>query len=114
MAVLARQYGYQHRLVSTRALRIPIVELRAAGDRVGSALAREAAAAVHEGADVVILGCTVGSFAIGEAARALAAEGVDVPLIDPLVAAALVAEAAVVTIRAAGGDARGETDGSSR
>jgi len=77
----ARMYGLSDRLASIRPLGIKVVEMLPEHDRLLSSVRREAAAAVEEdGAEVIVLGCTVESGFSDQLSREL-----KVPIIDPVV-----------------------------
>jgi len=92
----ATVYGMSAKLASARSVNIPVLELEkdlAATKRALTAEARKAV--VEDGADYIIFGCT-GMLGCADAVReGLLADGLDVPVIDPVpttvnVAAALV------------------------
>lgn len=89
----ALRIGVARKLVSVRAVNMPVVELDD-GDRLAKALTNQSTGAVKEGgAHVIILGCTgmAGLSKIVE--EGLREEGiVDVPVIDPAVVTLKIAE----------------------
>jgi allantoin racemase len=91
-------YGLTENYASFRAIDVPVLDIAHDLAKLNAALAREAAIAVREdGADVIVLGCT-GFFGCAGAMReALVAEGLDVPVIDPIPLAVHVADALVKT-----------------
>ena len=86
-----RVMGLQDRLSSIRLMDLPVVDVRSDFERTTSILAQECRAAVDEdGADAIVLGC----MALFGVAGLL--EGVvDVPVIDPALAALSMAETTV-------------------
>lgn len=95
---LAAGYGLRDNYASFRAIDIPVLDLAHDMRKLNEALAREAAAAIrNEGADAIVLGCT-GFFGCASAIRdALLADGLDVPVIDPIPLAVHMADALVKT-----------------
>lgn len=95
---LAAGYGLQQTYASFRAIDIPVLDLAHDMRKLNAALAREAAAAIRdEGADAIVLGCT-GFFGCADAIRdTLLADGLDVPVIDPIPLAVHMADALVKT-----------------
>jgi len=93
---LAARYGVASKMASLRVIDVPVLELEARIGEVQEALAEEARRAVLEDkADTIILGCT-GFLGCAEAISArLEAEGLNVPVIDPIPAAVCLAEAFV-------------------
>jgi allantoin racemase len=98
IAIRVASYGLQQSYRTFRAVDVPVLEIHADIGRLHSALAREAMAAVKEDkADVIVLGCT-GFFGCAEAMTdTLLANGIDVPVIDPIPLTVHVAEGLVRT-----------------
>jgi allantoin racemase len=90
----ARLYGVLDQLASVRAVDLPVLELETDPKRTRALLVEQAVLAVEQdGAHAIIFGCT-GMLGCAEAVRAgLSARGHDVPVIDPVPAAVLVAAA---------------------
>jgi allantoin racemase len=92
----AAVYGMASKLASARSVDIPVLELEndlAATKRALTAEARKAV--VEDGADYIIFGCT-GMLGCADAVReGLLADGLDVPVIDPVPTAVNVAAALV-------------------
>lgn len=86
--------GLSSKLASVRAVDIPVLELEADLDRTQRMLIEEAAAAVEQdGAEAIVFGCT-GLLGCAAAVReGLLARGIDVPVIDPIPNAVVVAAA---------------------
>lgn len=81
----ARIYGVSTAYASTRAVDIPVVDLEAAGEVLLDRLHRAAREAVLEDlADTLILGCTGMKGVAAALQDRLRAEGLDVPVIDPI------------------------------
>jgi len=77
----ARMYGLRERLASIRPLGIRVTEMLAEQKRLKESAAREARAAVEEdGAEVIIMGCTLESGFADEMSKALG-----VPMLDPVI-----------------------------
>jgi len=77
----ARMYGLAERLASIRPLGIRVVEMLAEQKRLKESAAREGRAAVEEdGAEVIVMGCTMESGFADELSRTLG-----VPVLDPVV-----------------------------
>lgn len=78
-------YGLNENYASFRAIDVPVLDIAHDMAALNAALTREAAIAVRDdGADVIVLGCT-GFFGCAEAMRErLLADGLDVPVIDPI------------------------------
>lgn len=77
----ARMYGLRERLASIRPLGIRVVEMLAEQKRLKESAAREGRAAVEEdGAEVIVMGCTMESGFADELSRTLG-----VPVLDPVV-----------------------------
>lgn len=77
----ARMYGLAERLASIRPLGIRVTEMLAEQKRLKESAAREARAAVEEdGAEVLVMGCTLESGFADELSRTLG-----VPVLDPVV-----------------------------
>lgn len=91
-------YGLTAKLASVRAIDIPVLDLERDMAATRRALVAEAACAVREdGADAVIFGCT-GLFGCAAAVReGLLAQGIDVPVIDPIPTTVAMAAALVRT-----------------
>ncbi|AMP12768.1 asp/Glu/Hydantoin racemase family protein [Collimonas pratensis] len=91
---MAREYAVADKLASIRVINIPVVELASDMAAVNEALAKEAIAAVKEDrADVIVLGCT-GFLGSAEVVVAkLKAQGIDVPVIDPIPVSIAMAQA---------------------
>jgi allantoin racemase len=74
-------YGLAERLASIRPLGIRVTEMLAEQKRLKESAAREARAAVEEdGAEVIVMGCTLESGFADELSRKLG-----VPMLDPVV-----------------------------
>ncbi len=82
---LVLRYGLSERLAAMRMVEMPVLDLQHGMSRLQQAMAAQAVAAVREdGADVVVLGCT-GFHGCAECVQtALQAEGLDVPVVDPI------------------------------
>ena len=93
---LISTYGLRDNYVSFQAVDIPVLELTHDLDVLNDALAEKAMVSIEQdGADIVVLGCT-GFLGCAEAMRAsLLTRGFDVPVIDPIPATVLVAEALI-------------------
>lgn len=93
---LARLYGCADKLASVRAVDLPVLELDDDRERMTRLLGDEARRAVVEDhADCILFGCS-GMFGAAQAVReALLADGIDVPVIDPVPTAVRVAAALV-------------------
>jgi allantoin racemase len=77
----ARMYGLGERLASIRPLGIRVIEMLAEQKRLKESAAREGRAAVDEdGAEVIVMGCTMESGFADELSRTLG-----VPVLDPVV-----------------------------
>ena len=77
----ARMYGLGERLASIRPLGIRVIEMLPEQKRLKQSAAREGRAAVDEdGAEVIVMGCTMESGFADELSRALG-----VPVLDPVV-----------------------------
>ena len=81
----ADRYGCASRLASVRAVEMAVMDLDLDREQMVRALAAAAGASVREDhADVILFGCT-GMFGAAEKVRGmLLAEGLDVPVIDPV------------------------------
>jgi allantoin racemase len=93
----AAVYGLRDKLASVRAVEIPVLELESDRERLVRALSDEAVQAIeHDGAHVMIFGCT-GMLGAAEAVeRELATRGYEhVPVIDSMVWAIKLTEAMV-------------------
>jgi allantoin racemase len=88
--------GLERRLASVRAINIPVAELRDQ-PRVVAAMAEQSVKAVsHDGAHVLIFGCTGMAGLAAEVEKALSKKGITgVPIIDPAIIALKLAEALV-------------------
>ncbi|MCY4597351.1 MAG: aspartate/glutamate racemase family protein [Bryobacterales bacterium] len=93
---LVSAYGLREKYASFQAVDIPVLELTHDLDVLNDALAEKAMVSIEQdGADIVVLGCT-GFLGCAEAMRAsLLTRGYDVPVIDPIPATVLVAEALI-------------------
>lgn len=82
---LVLRSGLSSRLASMRMVDMPVLDLQHGMARLQQAMATQAVAAVREdGADVVVLGCT-GFHGCAECVQAaLQAEGLAVPVLDPI------------------------------
>jgi allantoin racemase len=93
---LVAGYGLNDCYASFRAVDIPVLDIGHDLAGLNAALAREAIAAVrHDHADVIVLGCTGFLGCAGAIRQALLAEGLDVPVIDPIPLAVHMADALV-------------------
>jgi allantoin racemase len=91
-------YGLNDNYASFRAVDIPVLDIALDPANLKAALAREAIVAVRQDhADVIVLGCTGFLGCAGAIRQALLAEGLDVPVIDPIPLAVHVADALVKT-----------------
>lgn len=92
----ARLYGVDDELASVRAVDLPVLVLEQDLERTRALLVEQALLAVEQdGAHAIIFGCT-GMLGCAEAVRTgLLERGYDVPVIDPVPAAVLVAAALV-------------------
>lgn len=90
----ARLYGVFDHLASVRAVDLPVLDLEADLARTQAQLVEQALLAVEQdGAHALIFGCT-GMLGCAQAVRdGLAAQGYDIPVIDPIPATVLVAAA---------------------
>ena len=93
---LIAAYGLGEKYASFGAVDIPVLELTRDAQALNAALTERAVASIEgDGVDVVVLGCT-GFLGCAQAMRtSLLALGHDVPVIDPIPAAVLLAEALV-------------------
>ncbi len=92
---LVRDAGLDvHRLVSSHATGIPVLEMRRDPQRTQAALIECMKAAKANGADVMILGCMTLAFMAPKLLRE-AEKTVDLPLVNPVVTAVKMAEALV-------------------
>lgn len=92
----ARAMGLGDRLVSVRAVEIPVLELDDDHNRMEDALFQEMLAAIRsDGAEVLVLGCTGMTEVARNLERRLAAAGPEVPVVDSAVASLKVIEAMV-------------------
>ncbi|WP_306115980.1 MULTISPECIES: aspartate/glutamate racemase family protein [unclassified Roseovarius] len=81
----AREYGVADKYASTRSIDIRVANLRAQSDLRRERLLVAAKAAIEEdGADTLIIGCTQMFGAARQLEQDLAAEGLDIPVIDPV------------------------------
>lgn len=81
----ARLYGLSTAFASTRAVEIPVLELEEAGDILVDRLHEMAQKAVSDdGADTLLLGCTGMKEVATKLHQRLRADGVVVPVIDPI------------------------------
>lgn len=87
-----RGYGLTGLLAEVRAVDVPVLELAERRDEVLGALELEGHAALRAGADALVLGCM--SMGFLDVARALG-ERLDIPVVNPVLAALKAAEAAV-------------------
>jgi len=92
----AKVCGVWEKLASVRAVDIPVLELEKDRERLLAQLVDQSVhAIVHDGAHIIIFGCT-GMAGLAQAVQErLAARGYPVPVIDPAIAALKVAEALV-------------------
>ena len=95
---LARLYGLEDKLTSTRPVNIPVLELEKDRDRLVKALIEQSAQAVlKDGAHAIVFGCT-GMIGLARSVEeGLAQRGCEVPVIDPSLAALKWAEGLVET-----------------
>jgi len=92
----AAVYGFRDHLASVRVVHIPVLELHADRRRMVDRIVDESAAAIREdGADTIVFGCTGMAGVADAVATALAARGLDVPVVDPAIAALKACEALV-------------------
>lgn len=92
----ARRYGVAPRLASVRSLDIPVLDLDDDPARTFAAMALRAREAVEiDRAEAIVLGCTGLAGQAAEVQRALADEGIDVPVIDPSAATTRLLETTV-------------------
>lgn len=91
---ISRLYGLEHKLASIRVIDLPVLEILGDMEQLNHALAQQALHAVQQDrADVIVLGCT-GFLGTAEAVTAkLRAQGIQVPVIDPLPATIAIAQA---------------------
>lgn len=87
----ARSSGIGNKVVSVRAVDIPVLELEDR-PRLLKSFVREAVASIREGAHVIIAGCTGMVGLAKEVRETLLREGYDVPVVDPQGAALALAE----------------------
>lgn len=82
---LAKVYGVHEKLASVRVVDVPVLEIEQDMSRLHESLSEQARYAVEQDkADVIVLGCT-GFYGCSEAImKALSAEGLSVPVIDPI------------------------------
>lgn len=82
---LVRQYGLTDRLAAMRMVNMPVLDLHTGMAALQQAMAAAAVAAVRDdGADVIVLGCTGFHGCAACVGNALAAAGLEVPVIDPI------------------------------
>lgn len=95
---LAHLYGLQDKLISTRPINVPVLELDKDRDRLLESLTDQSAKAVLEdGAHAIVFGCT-GMIGLARSVQeGLAHRGCEVPVIDPSLAALKWAETLVDT-----------------
>jgi len=95
---LARLYGLEDKLTSTRPVNIAVLELEKDRDRLVKALIEQSAQAVlKDGAHAIVFGCT-GMIGLARSVEeGLAQRGCEVPVIDPSLAALKWAEGLVET-----------------
>ena len=94
MGSFARKYGFEHNVASIRAINMDVASMMAhpaKRDKRLIELCRQLV--VEDGADTIILGCTEMLGAEVPVNEALSAEGISVPIIQPLTAAITVAAA---------------------
>lgn len=92
----ARRFGVEARLASVRSLDIPVLELDDDPGRTFEVMVRRAQEAVRlDRAEAIVLGCTGLAGEAARVQRALAADGIDVPVIDPSAAATRLLETMV-------------------
>jgi allantoin racemase len=90
------RYGLAEKVVSVRAINIPVLEMAEDRERVIRALIEESAKAVREdGAHIIVPGCTemIGMAPVVQ--EGLAEQGCEVPVIDPPAVAIKLAEGLV-------------------
>ena len=81
----ARLYGVSTAYASTRAVEIPVLEWESAGDELVDRLHKAAVeAVVQDWADTLVLGCTGMKGVAKKLQERLAADGLMVPVIDPI------------------------------
>lgn len=89
---LARKYVLQEKLASVRAIDIPVLELESDPRHTHTMMLEQVQLAVkHDGAHVIVLGCTGMTGCAQALTDALALQGLLVPVIDPLPVAVLAA-----------------------
>ncbi|MBA4343818.1 MAG: hydrogenase expression protein HupH [Methylibium sp.] len=82
---MARRYGVERQLGTIRIIDIPVLDLAISHQHLLGAMAEAACRAVREDhADVIVLGCTGFMGCADSVSAALAAEGLSVPVIDPI------------------------------
>jgi allantoin racemase len=82
---LLRQYGLADRLAAMRMVDMPVLDLHTSLSTLQQAMAAAAVAAVRDdGADVIVLGCTGFHGCAACVSEALAAAGLEVPVVDPI------------------------------
>lgn len=91
------KYGFTQQLASIISVDVPVLALEAKRRRTVNVMARAAEKAVrHDGAQVIVLGCTGMSSLVTATKRRLAAKGIHVPIVEPLRAAVYTALALVL------------------
>ena len=89
---LMRAYGLEPLLADVRAVDVPVLELRERRDEALATMVAEGRRAIHAGADTLVLGCmTMGFLDVTDDLQ----ERLDVPVVNPGLAALKAAEAAV-------------------
>jgi allantoin racemase len=78
-------YGHKHRYVGCRSVEVPVLEIHKRMDKMRDGLAQHALELVrNNGAEAILLGCT-GFMGCAEGIRKkLLAEGINVPVVDPM------------------------------
>jgi allantoin racemase len=94
----AHRYGVSGKLASIRVVDVPVLSLHNDANSLQQALFEQSRQAVlHDGADAIVLGCT-GFLGCAESVKAqLAAQGLDVPVVDPIPMAIHMAQAVCQT-----------------
>jgi allantoin racemase len=92
----ARVYGVFDKLASVRAVEMPVLDIDDHLDELTRRLIEESVQSVrHDKADVIVLGCTGFMGCADAIAAGLAAQGLHVPVIDPIPTAILIGGALV-------------------
>ncbi|MBO9626647.1 MAG: aspartate/glutamate racemase family protein [Microbacterium sp.] len=92
----ARRFGVESKLASVRSLDIPVLELEDDPDRTFAIMVQRVREAVElDRAQAIVLGCTGLAGQTAAVQRALAADGIRVPVIDPSAAATRLLETIV-------------------